>query len=110
MSQGSQRGSRRRPFPGMWSAGRRRILSLFLLLLTVFYLAESAHDVCDRNPHEAPVVCHLACLDDCGATFPMPYLVPPPPDPLPKAVFQTPEPLPPLSRTPEPEETPPKQV
>lgn len=86
----------------------KRWVAVLFLLLVAFYVGASQFDRCDETPNEQGQVCHLLCNDGC-ATAPIPVPpVAPPPDTLPKPVYDETVVRPVLTLDLEPEKAPPR--
>lgn len=87
----------------------RRWIAALLLVVISSFLAATGQDHChDEGREHLPVSAHMLCLDDCApAVITVPPL-PPPPDPLPKPVYEESADRPILNLDLEPEKTPPR--
>lgn len=86
----------------------RRWIACFFLVLVAFYLGAGSFDRCDEVPTEQGQVCHILCSDGC-ATAPVPATpAVPPPDPMPKRVYDAARAYPILELDRQPEKAPPR--
>ena len=86
----------------------RRWVAITFLLLIAFYLGAVQVDRCDESPNDCGQVCHILCDDGCAtATIPVPPVAPPP-DALPKPVYEVSVVQPVLTSDREPEKAPPR--
>jgi len=86
----------------------RRWVAVAFLLLIAFYAGVSHADPCEASPRDHGQVCHLLCTDGC-ATAPVPVApAAPPPDVLPKPVYDVSVDRPVLTFEREPEKAPPR--
>lgn len=84
-------------------------MAVFLLVVVATFLASSGMDHCDDGPdgHDQRAQ-HLLCVDDCAPALVPTTPVPPPADPLPKAIYEESVARPILNLDLEPEKTPPR--
>lgn len=86
----------------------RRWVAMLFLLLIAFYIGAAQIDRCDESPKDCGQVCHLLCSDGCAeAPIPVPPVAPPP-DALPKPVYDETAVRPVLTLELEPEKAPPR--
>lgn len=87
----------------------RKCIAVLLLLVFATFLAAAGADACEEeshgHTHRTP---HILCVDDCApALVPLPPVAPPP-DPMPKAVYEETVSRPVLAPDIEPEKAPPR--
>ena len=87
----------------------RRWLAVLLLVVVATFLAVSGADRCDEDVHHHHQHAqHFLCPDDCApALIPM-APVPPPPDPMPRILYEETVVRPILNLELEPEKAPPR--
>jgi len=86
----------------------RRWIAVLLLVMVATFLAASGSDHCHDGPENHGQQAHILCLDDCAPAMVAACPAPPPPDALPRPVYEETVTRPILNLDLEPEKAPPR--